>query len=68
MSAPQLICILLSKFPTPLPDNLIGHDDIADEEKFLHIAAAQAEAVVEPDSVANDLGRETVVLVAVRCG
>jgi hypothetical protein len=42
-AVPQLIGILLSKFPAPLADRLIRHDDASGEEKFLHVAVAQTE-------------------------
>jgi hypothetical protein len=64
-AATQLMGILLPEFATPLPDGLVGHDDAADEQEFLHITIAQTETGVEPDPMADDLGRETVVLVAV---
>jgi hypothetical protein len=64
-AVPQLIGIRLSKFPAPLPDRLIRHDDAPGEEEFLHVAVAQAEPEREPDAMADNLDRETVVLVAV---
>lgn len=62
-AAPELIGILLPEFATPLPDGLVGHDDTADKQEFLHVAIAQAESVVEPDAVTDDLRREAVVLI-----
>jgi hypothetical protein len=65
-SAAELIGIGLAEFPTPLADRLIGDDDPAREQQFLHIAVAEAEPEIEPDRVADDLGREAVVFVGVR--
>jgi hypothetical protein len=67
--ATQLICILLPKFPAPLSDGFIRHTDPPCKQELFHVAVAQAEAVVEPDAMADDLGRETMVCVWVGwCG
>ena len=63
-TATQAIGIILSKFPTPLTDGFMGHRDAALEQTFFHIAVAQGEAVVKPDTMADDLTGKTVVLVA----
>jgi hypothetical protein len=60
----QLIGIILPKLETPLADGLVGHGDTALEQEFLHVAVAQREAIIEPDSMADDLVGEAVVLVA----
>jgi len=60
----QLIRIRLPKLQTPLADGFMGDVDTALEQNLLHIAIAQGEAIVEPDPMADDLPRETVVLVA----
>ena len=62
----QLIGVVLPKFQTPLADGLMGHVDATLEQEFLHVAVAQREAIIQPDAMANDLPRESVVLVA--CG
>jgi hypothetical protein len=64
-SAPQLIGIGLPELPAPLADGLICDDDSTGKQHFFHIAVAQAKTEVQPDTMADDLGRETVVLVAV---
>ena len=46
-----------AELPTPLADRLIGDGDSAFRQEVLDVPEAQAEAVVEPDGVANDLGR-----------
>ena len=43
----------------------MGHRDPARTGRFFGTTSARAEAEVEPDAVANDLGREAVVLVLV---
>ena len=48
----------------PLSDRLVGHGDAALGEEVLDLTEAQAETVVEPDRVADDLGRESVSEVA----
>ncbi len=57
--------IRLAKLPAPFADRLIRHDDAPGEEEFLHVPIAEAEPEIEPDPMADHLGRETVVLVAV---
>jgi hypothetical protein len=65
--APELIGILLPKLAAPLADGFVGHHDSAGKEQLFDIAItqAQAEAEVQSDTMADDLGREAVVLVAV---
>jgi hypothetical protein len=38
-----------------VPDALVGHDDTTLGQEHLDIAQAEAEYVVEPDGVADDL-------------
>ena len=64
-SASELIGIGLAAFPTPLADRLIGDDDPAREQQFFDITVAEAKPEIEPHGVADDLGREAVVLIAV---
>jgi hypothetical protein len=55
----------LSEFPAPLPDGLIGLKDSPDEEQLFHVLPiAEAEAVVQPHAMADDLGGKTMVFVA----
>jgi len=65
-TAPQPIGVVLSKFLTPLADGFVGHGDAAFEQEFLHVAGAQGEALVEPDSMTDDFTGKAVILVA--CG
>ena len=50
----------------PGADALVAHDDAALGQDRLDVAQAQAEAVVEPHRVADDLGREAEAAVRVR--
>jgi hypothetical protein len=61
--APELIGIGLPELQAPLPDGFIGHANPPGEQEFFHIPVAQAEAEIEPDAVANELGREAMVCV-----
>jgi hypothetical protein len=63
--APKLIGVLLAKFPTPLPDGLIGDDDATNKEQRFDIPVAAAEPETEPHTVADALGREAMMLRAV---
>ena len=60
-----IISVLLAKLAAPLPDRFIGHEDPAGEQQLFHIPVAQAEAEVEPDAMADDLGRKPMVCVRV---
>src|SRR5262245_27405661 len=62
----QPIGIVLPKLPTPWTDGCMGHRDAALEQQFFPIAIAQGEAIREPDSMADDLTGEAIVLIAFR--
>ena len=47
----------------PLPDRLVAEDDPASQHHLLDLTEAEREAVVEPDTVADDLRREAKPLV-----
>jgi hypothetical protein len=56
----QLPSIGRTELLTSLPDRLIGHDDSPLGEKMLHIPEAQAEAMIRPDGVTDDLARKSI--------
>ena len=60
LSTPQLASIVRTEFPTPLPNRLVGDNDPALCQKIFDIAEAQAEPMIEPDGMADDLDRKTV--------
>jgi hypothetical protein len=62
-AASELMGIRLSEFPAPLPDRLVGDDDSTGEQQLFDIAVAEAEAKVQPDAMADDLGRKPMVCV-----
>jgi hypothetical protein len=64
----QLIGVLLAELAAPLPDGFLGHEDAPDEEQLFHVPIAEAEAVVQPDAVTDDLGGKAVVLVTLSVG
>jgi hypothetical protein len=51
-----------AKLQTPPPDTLVGDKDAALRQEQLDISKAQAEYVVEPDRVADQLGRKTMAI------
>jgi hypothetical protein len=61
----ELIGIGLPKLLAPLPNRFVRDEDATGEQQLFDIAIAQAKVEVYPDTVADDLGRETVVLLAV---
>src|SRR5215467_6555666 len=62
----QLIRVVLPKLQTPLADGLMGHVDATLAQDLLYVAVAQREAIIEPDTMADDLAGEAMVLVAFR--
>jgi hypothetical protein len=60
---PQLVGILLAEFQTPLAHGLVRHNDAAFGQQSLDIAAAAAEAIVQPDGITDDLLREAVACI-----
>ena len=52
-----------AELEAPLPDALVADDDASLGQDKLHLAQAQAEHVVQPDGVADDLGWEAVARV-----
>ncbi len=63
-STPKLPSVVRTKFPTPLPNRLVGDDDPALGQKIFDITEAQAEPMIEPDGVADDLRRKAMSVVA----
>ncbi len=58
----------LAEFSAPAPDGLIRDDNAPLSQKLLGLAQAEAEHVIQPDSVTNDFGGEPVAVVRVGCG
>jgi hypothetical protein len=63
--APKWLGILRPKRAVPLADGLIGHRDPTRKEPLCHIAITEAKPEIEPHGVADDLGGEAVVPIAV---
>jgi hypothetical protein len=55
-----------AEFLAPAPHRLVGDDDAALSQDQLHIAQAEAEQVVQPDGMADDLGGEPMTIVRIR--
>jgi hypothetical protein len=64
LSAPEPTGIRRTERPTPLSDRLVGHGDAPLGEEIFGISEAQTEPVVQPDRVTDDLGWESVAVVA----
>jgi hypothetical protein len=58
LASPQRSRIRRPERPTPLPNRLVGDRDTALVQWTRHIAEAHTKAVVEPDGVTDDRGRE----------
>jgi hypothetical protein len=68
LPAPQPVRIVLTKLQTPLADSFISDVDTAFEQDRLHIEVAQGKAIVEPDTVADNLAWKAVIFVALGVG
>jgi hypothetical protein len=55
----------LSKLPAPIPYRFMRHRDTTFGHEFLDIAVTEGKAVVQPHTVANDLGRKPMTLIQV---
>jgi hypothetical protein len=64
--AADLIGDALAKLQHPLPYGFVADRDAARGEDLIHVPQAQGEAEIEPDRVADDLGRKAVAGVAGR--
>ena len=54
----QLVRVLGPEPVAPGPDRLLGHLDTTFEHQLRHVAQAQREPVLQPDAMADDLGRK----------
>jgi hypothetical protein len=59
---------LLAEFLEPAPNGLIGEDDATLGQQELHIPQAQAEHMIQPDSMADDLGGKAMAVARVGRG
>ena len=65
-TASQTMGKALAKFPTPAPHRLIGHNDAPFSQEQFHVAQTEAEHVIQPHSVADDLRGKAVAVMWVR--
>jgi hypothetical protein len=63
--AAELLSIGLPEFPAPIPHRFIGQDDATFRHELFDIPIAEAEAVIAPYAVADDLYREPMALIQV---
>jgi hypothetical protein len=54
-----------AEFLAPASHGFVGDDHAALSQDHLHIAQAEAEHVVQPDGMADNLGREPMTIVGV---
>jgi hypothetical protein len=64
----ELIRIGLPKLATPLADGFVGDQHTTDKEELFDVPIAEAEAVVQPHTMTNDVGGKPMVFVALRDG
>jgi hypothetical protein len=63
----QLIGIGLPELPAPIPHRLIRQEEATFRHELFDLPVAQAEAEIQPDTVADDLDREPMALVGIGC-
>ena len=61
----HLVCEAGTEFQTPLTDALVGDDPTPFRQQQFDIAETQTEYVVQPNRMADQLGREAVAIVRV---
>jgi hypothetical protein len=64
LSSPESPGVFNTKLPTPLSDGFVADDDPTLCQEVFHISEAQAESVVEPNSMADDIRRKSVSAIA----
>ena len=67
-TAAQTVGKGLAEFLAPAPDGLIRDDDAPLSQQEFNISKAQAEHVIQPDSMADDLGGKAMAVVWVGRG
>src|SRR6201994_4587900 len=60
----DLVGKLLAELARPLSDGFVADDHAAGRQQLLHHAQPERKAEIEPDSMADDLGREPIPGVA----
>jgi hypothetical protein len=54
-----------TEFYAPEPDSFVADYDASFGERVLDVSMAQVVALVEPDGIGEDIGRESVALVSI---
>ena len=62
MFAFQSACINGSELNAPESYRFSGYSDVSLSQEIFDIAVAQVEAIIEPDCVGEDVGRESMVM------
>ena len=65
MRAPQALGIFRPKLDAPEANRFVACDSTPFRQQVFDISMAQIEAMIQPDSVADDVGWKTVALVYV---
>jgi hypothetical protein len=63
--AAELIGVRLAELAAPRADSLIRDEDPTGAQQLLDITVAEAEAIVQSDTMADDLGRNPMVFIRV---
>jgi hypothetical protein len=68
LPSPERPGVFDTKLPTPLSDGFVADGDAPLRQKIFHISKAQAESVVEPNSMANDIRWKSISVISGRVG
>jgi hypothetical protein len=61
----QSLRVESTELDAPESDGLVADCDTSLSQKIFDIAVAEVEAIVQPDCIANDIGRESVAFVGI---
>ena len=61
----QAASIDCSEFDAPQTDGFTADGDASFSQQVFDVAVTQIEAIVEPNSVRNDIGRESVAFICI---
>jgi hypothetical protein len=65
MLALQSLRVESTKLDAPEPDGLVADCDASFSKEVFDIAVAEVKAIAEPDSIADDIGWESVAFVGI---
>ena len=68
LSSPEFPSVFGTELPTPLADGFVADDNPTLGQKIFNISEAQAEAVVEPNGMTDNIRWKSVAVITERVG